>query len=184
MTAPEGSDAFSTEASIISEKRFISTIKEQITLMGQDWSLKDKIKYEEIYENTLARRKDGNSSELKPDGGILYYKNIPVAIFENKFQKTRQNASERLFKYNQILEKLNIPKENFIVNFDGEGFIFDGSCNGKETMSGSTGAVVQNAIASGYTCLINKSDEDLKKCIKDRLLNIKAYYESYDCYII
>ena len=160
------------------EHNFVTIVQELVSQMGPGWSLKKSITTDKIFgKSTMARKKNGKFSTVRPDGGWLYYNGKPVACFEHKHQHSRQNAVERLFKYMPIVACLKIPFSNMVVNLEGEGFIFDGNKDSVKFMSGSTGVAVDSCLKVGYTVFINEEVENLRKLLSEKLQNIKISCE-------
>jgi hypothetical protein len=62
----------------------------------------------------------GKIGSCAPDGGLWFYKNELIAVFEAKKQQNAGNAIERWFKNNFIVKKIN-PKCSYITFAIGAG---------------------------------------------------------------
>lgn len=119
-----------------SEKVHIKWVNEVFSTLGSDWT---RMKSLPICE--------GSKQVWESDGGWIYYKGKLVGVAENKWQKNRQNAVERGFRY---LAKLS-PSRIFI-SCSGPGFA-------ESVSKGSTDAFVIVARDAGINVLVNVDDE-------------------------
>ena len=175
MTAQKGTHEFSSTQSRNIEKIVKSLIFSTIKSWGGKWKLKKEIPFSDIFtSNNISFQKNGKSTVLKPDGGMLYYNNKPVALFEVKYQKARNNACERVFKYIPIIEHLNIEKKNLFTFFYGSGF----SENHKGHICGQTGATVLSMQNWGATVFTNLDLPVLENNLKLKLQLLRQEHEA------
>ena len=159
MTAPKGTDAFTTKASKSAEARHIRMIREQVEKHPEiDIRKEVSIEFLTNGENSYSIKKNGSSQGWRSDGGFLFIDEELVGIAEAKYQKERQNACERLCRYFLIDEFRQDPWRVF-VSVDGLGFE-------KQLGGGSTGSLIDMARHAGVTLLDNASDEDLREGIR------------------
>lgn len=168
MTAPIGTAPFTTQQSDDIERNIINTIRDTVSTLGKDWKLVSSISLSCLFENNLAYKSNGDSTEIKPDGGMLLYKNNPVALFEVKYQKAKANACERVFKYLPILIKNNIPFRNFIAVFDGPAF----QKNNVGHITSQPGATYMMLEQCGCSVYNANHDTNLADKIKENILQI------------
>jgi hypothetical protein len=174
MTAQKGTHEFSSTQSRNIEEVVKDLILSTIKSWGNKWKLKKEISFSDIFStNNIAYQKNGKSTLLKPDGGMLFYNNKPVALFEVKYQKARNNACERVFKYIPIIEHLNIERKNFFAFFYGSGF----SQNNKGHITGQTGATVLSIKNWGVTVFVNEDISVLENNLKLKLQLLRQEHE-------
>jgi hypothetical protein len=148
-----GTVATSPESSQ-SEKNHTKWIREVISEMGSGWKIEKSITIEEIIGKTpvYALNKKGESQSWESDGGYFYRQSksgewILVGAAENKWQKNRENACERAFRY------LGFLKGNQIfVSCSGPGFT-------KMYGGGATGPMIDVLMYSGAYLIENVSEE-------------------------
>jgi len=169
MTAPVGTLPFTSEQSDNIERDVIKMIRNTVKELGQDWKISSSISLSTLFENnTVAYKNNGKSTQIKPDGGMLLYKNKPVALFEVKYQKAKANACERVFKYLPILIKNNIPFRNFIAVFDGPAF----QKNNVGHITSQPGATYMMLEQCGCSVYNANHDTNLADKIKENILQI------------
>ena len=89
------------------------------------------------------------------------YKGALVGVCENKWQKARQNACERVCKYLTFL-----PPKRMFVSCEGPGFL-------KKNGGGSTGPLIDMLRHAGATVLENTTDEkEFKNQLRDWLQSL------------
>jgi hypothetical protein len=174
MTAQKGTHEFSSSQSREFEKVVEDLISSTVQSWGDRWKLKKEIKYSDIFtDNTIAYNKSGDSTIFKPDSGMLFYDNKPVALFEVKYQKATNNACERVFKYIPILEHLGIERKNLFVFFEGPGF----SKNNKGYIKGQTGSTVLLIQSWGATVFVGEDLSMPESSLKFRLQRLRQEHE-------
>lgn len=120
---------------------------------------KENIKY--------SYKQNNDVSEIRPDGGFMYYNSKLVGVAENKFQESSQNAIERTDKYLKINQFRLQPFRIFLSCY-GEGF------RQKPGRSmGAVGVYLDMAFYAGFTILLNPTDDEFRKTYLDWLERIK-----------
>ena len=119
-----------------SEKVHIQWVNEVFETMGSDWTRKKSLPIRE-----------GSKQVWMSDGGWIYYKGKLVGVAENKWQKNRQNAVERGFRYLAKVSPFRI-----FISCSGPGFM-------ESVNKGSTDAFVIVAQDAGMNVLVNVTDE-------------------------
>ncbi len=132
-----------------SEDKHTRLVAEVVESMGPDWEIKKSLTIEEItgHQNEYSRKANGKSQEWQSDGGFLYYRGKLVGVCENKWQKNRENACERAFRYLALFEG-----RQMFVSCEGPGFK-------KVDGGGSTGPTIDMLRFAGATVVENLSDE-------------------------
>ena len=123
MTAPVGSNAFTTTESENSEdrtKRIFDRILSEPKYSA--FTVKESYCMNEVYATDLASNKSGKPSETKPDLGLLMLNGKPVGVGDNKYQDTDRNACERVNLYTVDALTMGFPAKNVFIHFDGPGF--------------------------------------------------------------
>jgi hypothetical protein len=131
-----GTTATSTFSSD-SEKLHIKWINDIFSTLGPEWTRKRSLPICE-----------GSNQVWESDGGWIYYNDVLVGVAENKWQKNRQNAVERGFRYLAEFEEAH----RIFVSCSGPGFA-------ESVNKGSTDAFVIKARNRGMVVLVNVSDE-------------------------
>jgi|TARA_A100000172_G_scaffold65556_1_gene45081 hypothetical protein len=123
MVAPTGTSAFTSTESAMSE-RINCTLLEEVLLEPEfrEFSLGKNYSVNEIYESRVATNKGGDDSLTNPDFGVISYRNKIVGLGDNKYQKTSQNACERVALYTMDALRLGLDPKRVLVVFDGPGF--------------------------------------------------------------
>ena len=160
MTAPKGTDAYTTKESKASEELHTLWVSE----VGSEFdnlNIEKSITVESVIGKRpeYALKKNGESNEINADGGFIFKlvagKWKLVGVAENKYQDTRQNALERASKYLLFLDRRQI-----FISCAGEGMV-KGSDIG--VGGSSTGTFIDLAINGGVTLLENVTDESAFK---------------------
>lgn len=148
-----GTVATSIESSQ-SEKNHTKWISEIVKDIGPDWKIKKSITIEEIIGKTpeYALNKSGESQSWVSDGGFFYRKSqsgkwVLVGAAENKWQKNRENACERAFRYLGFLRG-----HQMFVSCSGPGFT-------KMYGGGATGPMIDVLKYSGAYLIENVNEE-------------------------
>ena len=117
--------------------------------MGADWSIQKSVKITDINPSAeYSFDKRGKSQVWESDGGFIVYKGDILGVCENKYQKSRQNACERVFRYLSFFKGSQI-----FVSCSGDGFK-------KRKAGGSTGPTVDMLKFCGAYVLENVNEED------------------------
>ena len=160
MTAPKGSDSFTTKQSKASEEIHTLWVSEVVSEF-------DTLKIEKsiTVESVIGKRpeyalkKNGKSNEINADGGFIFKlvagKWNLAGVAENKYQMARANAVERASKYLLFLDRRQI-----FISCAGEGMV-KGSDIG--VGGSSTGTFIDLAINGGVTLLENVTDKNIFK---------------------
>lgn len=177
MTAPAGTASFTTEESKAAEDRHTKII---ISAVNQrpDFILVKSIDIGQMMSNVLGTNiKYGLLKNLTPqthvaDGGFLIH--IPtgqvVAVFENKFQKARENACQRAFvslfywllDYTYSLTSCYGP--GFLLeNGGGTTGIFLDQMRLAENVSHGRVRVLENPIDDVFTETLNIMLDDIER---------------------
>ena len=156
-----GSTASSPE-SISSEEKHIDHVAAVISEMGDEWESRKSVTIEELlgHPGEYSRRKDGTSQEWESDGGFIFHRGQLVGACENKYQKTRENACERVCKY---LTFLLAPQ--LFISCVGPGFV-------KKDGGGSTGPLIDMLRHKGATVLENVDEKEFTRELKLWLKNL------------
>lgn len=158
MTAPVGTHSFTSEESASSERGNYATLEEVLQEAEfSEFSLGRSYSVNELYETDLAKARRGFDSMTNPDFGIIHYRNKVVGLGDNKYQKTEQNACERVGLYAMDAIKFGLDLKRVIVIFDGAGFKpwdEDG-----QHVAGSTGKMLVRG-SYHFTCLSRPIDEN------------------------
>lgn len=157
MTAPIGTNSFTTMESVQSEKNHTTWVHDVIEELGDDWSLKHSMTIEELTgkKPVYALLKNGESQSWESDGGYIFWKGQLVGVAENKWQKARENACERACRYLTFLRG-----EQLFVSTAGPGFLLK---NG----GGATGPFLDMLIFSGACVTENiNSEKEFKSVFK------------------
>lgn len=174
MPAKKGTHEFSSKESRNIESEVTKIINNILNVWSEDWALKKQVSFSDLFgNNDIAYNENGKSTVLKPDGGMLFFKNKPVALFEVKHQKARNNACERALKYIPIFESHGMKRENFFVFLDGSGF--EANMNGH--IPGQTGATAFLLKKYGATVYINADLADIENSLKNKLELLRVEHE-------
>ena len=180
MTAKKGTSAFTTKESKRSEDRSYSAWTGVLNEPEFSCYFYTKPYYSinEIYETDVATnkvRKYGTyDATTKPDFGVLYMNpgngdpHRIVAIGDNKYQSSSQNACERVCFYPLDAIRMGLNTKRVLIVFEGPGFeISDmGHCNS------GTGKMIARA-RHHCTVMVNPpSISALKDFYRDFLRNI------------
>ena len=164
MAAPIGTRPFTTEASKDAEEKHTSIINDILQEEFPAIEIRKAVSIDSLVEGKIeySHKKDRSSQEWLADGGWLYYNDKLVGVLECKYQKTRQNACERLFRYLAVNLFRRQPYRVFVSCY-GPGF--ESKMGG-----GSTGPVLDMARNAGIKALENPSEakfiEELRSWIK------------------
>ena len=167
MTAPVGSNPFTTKESKQSETNHNQWIVDVLDSLGPDWDRKKSMSIEELtgQPGVYSLDKKGNSQTWSSDGGYIFYKERLVGVAENKYQKSDQNACERAARYLTIPLFRNQP-HRFFLSVYGPGFI-------KKEGKGSTGPFLDAMMTAGVYVIENVNDEqEFKHFFKKWVLSI------------
>lgn len=157
MTAKKGTNSFTTPESNLSEKTNKEIFHNVLSLEEfKEFSIKESYNINEVYKTSLASNKTGKPSDCEPDFGIVYYKNRPVALGENKYQSNMQNVVERVNLLLPDALKLGIDLKNVFIVFDGPAFKKDNHGN----YHGAPGKQVVRS-KEFHTVMVNPKKEDL-----------------------
>ena len=163
MTAPVGTDAFTTKESTESEKNHTQWVHDVISELGEDWSVKHSMTIAELMgqQPTYARLKNGESQAWESDGGYIFHKRRLVGVAENKWQTARENACERACRYLTFLKG-----DQLFVSTAGPGFVLkDGG--------GATGPFLDMLKFSGACVTENVNNEqEFKAIFKEWVLSL------------
>ena len=163
MTAPVGTDPFTTKESTQSEENHTQWVHDVISELGPDYRVKQSMTIKELIgkEPTYALLKNGKSQEWKADGGFVFYKGKLVGVAENKWQTARENVCERACRYLTFLK----GKQLFVSTY-GPGFIL-------KYGGGATGSFLDMLMFSGACVTENVYDEqEFKTIFKKWLLSL------------
>ena len=160
MTAPKGSDSFTTKESKVSEEIHTLWVSE-VASEFDNLKIEKSITVESVIGKRpeYALKKNGRSNEVNADGGFIFKlvdgKWNLAGVAENKYQTARANAVERASKYALFLDRWRI-----FISCAGEGFV-----KGSDVGVGgsSTGTFIDLAINGGVTLLENVTDESTFK---------------------
>ena len=114
MTAPIGTDYFTTKESFQSEKFHTLLIKEVFDDMQKkdpNWSIKHSVSLEELMGRPCKWALDSRTKKslvYEADGGWIFYKNQIVGVAENKYQSNVTNAIERTHRYRGFILNQNL----------------------------------------------------------------------------
>lgn len=145
-----------SEESAESEKNHTQWIREVVRELGPNWMIRKSISIEEIIgkkpEYALLND-DGDSQYWYSDGGFFYRKSENgtwklVGVAENKWQKNRENACERAFRYLSFLKGSQI-----FISCSGLGFT-------KKNGGGATGPTIEMLKFAGSYVIENVNDEE------------------------
>jgi hypothetical protein len=143
-------------------------VKSHFEKLGSDWSLSKSLPIGDVVKSQkYSFKKNGKSQEYDADGGFVYYKNKLVGVCENKHQKSRKNACERLAKYLFIP---GIGPKNMFLTCTGPGFV-------NEDGQGSTGPILDLAMNAEVFILENPKPEEVKQKLQDWTDWIQSEYE-------
>jgi hypothetical protein len=124
-------------------------VRDIINSMGADWSIQKSVAITDIFDKAeYSFDKRGKSQIWESDGGFITYKGDIVGVCENKYQKSAQNACERVFRYLSFMKGYQI-----FVSCSGSGFT-------KRNAGGSTGPTIDMLRYCGAYVLENVNDED------------------------
>ena len=168
MTAPKGTESFTSVKSKETEEKH-KQLAGEVVKEFPDIFLKPAISIEEIIGKgnvVYGTKANGSPSESKPDGGVVYYRNKPVAFLESKYQKNTQNAIERVNKYVVDLLLLQLPPTNLFVSTYGPGFK-------KQRKATSTGPQIDKLRALGAVCLENPTDKEFRETLRSFFATIQ-----------
>ena len=143
-----GTTATSVESNT-SEVLHNQWVRDIINEMGLDWSIQKSVNITDIFVDAeYSFDKRGKSQTWESDGGFIVYKGDIVGVCENKYQKSYQNACERVFRYLSFMKGSQI-----FVSCSGNGFK-------KRNAGGSTGPTIDMLKYCGAYVLENVIDED------------------------
>lgn len=137
-------------------------VEDIIKEMGADWSIQKSVNIVDINPSAeYSFDKRGKSQVWESDGGFIIYKGDIVGVCENKYQKSRKNACERVFRYLSFLKGNQI-----FVSCSGDGFK-------KQNGGGSTGPTVDMLKYCGAYVLENINEDEFKNHLRKWLEKIK-----------
>jgi len=144
-----------SKESAASEKNHTKWIGEVVSELDSNWMIKKRILIEDIIgrKPTYALNADGDSQYWESDGGFFYRKSdsgvwVLVGAAENKWQRNRENACERAFRYLSFLRGSQI-----FISCAGPGFR-------KMNGGGATGPTIEMLMFSGAYVIENVNDEE------------------------
>lgn len=158
MTAPFGSDSFTTSESKASEdslKKIICYTLSQKEF--SDFTLEKSYSVNELYNSFVATNKNGKDSMTEPDAGLLKYRGEVVGLGDNKYQHSQQNACERVGFYCMDAMKFGLSTKRIFVVFAGDGFE---PHNDKGHVGNSTGKMIVRA-NNFCTLLVNPTEKEI-----------------------
>lgn len=124
-------------------------VRDIINEMGADWGIQKSVNITDIFVDAeYSFDKRGKSQIWESDGGFITYKGDIVGVCENKYQKSYQNACERVFRYLSFMKGSQI-----FVSCSGDGFK-------KRNAGGSTGPTIDMLKYCGAYVLENVISED------------------------
>lgn len=137
-------------------------------------------KYKKLVCKTKLNKKDipGGIGSCCPDGGLWFYDDILICVFEGKKQQNRGNAIERWYKNNYICKKIN-PEVSYVTFACGEGTIENGTIRNTLNVSHFDGGIdayvpTKNSVFYSIGCfMLNTIIETMKIVIEERILNVK-----------
>ena len=132
-------------------------VNQVIGEMGSDWKIEKSMKISEIANHPVEYSYDskGESQKWQSDGGFIFYKNKMIGVCENKYQKSRENACERVFRYLSFFKG-----SQMFVSCSGDGFR-------KASKGGATGPTLDMLKHCGAYVIENVNDEiSFKKHLK------------------
>jgi len=170
MTARKGTNAFTTKESSASEKRSQNTLSRIISeLEFKDFSIDfSGYSVDEVYGTKIAINKNGKPARTFPDFGLILYKGKLVGFGDNKYQKSSQNACERVSLYHQDSIAMGLDPKRVLIVLDGPGF---SPHNDEGHIPGSTGKQVVRC-KSFFTTLVNPTEQELYDGIRQYLRRI------------
>lgn len=135
--------------SVLSEQKHKDLVARAIAARGPLWKIKKSLTIEEITgkPGEYSLLSSGESQSWHADGGFVFYDDKLVGVCENKWQKARENACERVCKYLTFLHG-----SQMFVSCEGPGFVLT---NG----GGSTGPLIDMLRYAGATVLENVASE-------------------------
>ena len=166
MTAPKGTDSFTTTESKNAENNQKEILKE-ILLEFPEIEIKKGLSVSSICENWDYSRLNGKNkkcSVINADGGWLFIDEKLVGIVECKYQSNTQNACERAFKYLAVPEFLSDPSKIFI-SCHGKGFE-------KTDKGAATGVFIDMCKNIGITIYENPDNTDLERHFREWISNL------------
>jgi hypothetical protein len=108
-----------TTASSESSIKIDTVVKTQSKRVYEDLSKEYNIAYQiKLQRNQIPH----GVGALSPDGGIMFYGDLPFLIVEAKFQLDRGNAIERWYKNEYIARKIN-PSISYLTFATGSGVL-------------------------------------------------------------
>lgn len=166
MTAPKGTNSFTTTNSKNAEKKQKEILK-KILSEFPEIKRKKGLSVSTICENwdySRLNQKNKKCSVINADGGWLFIDEKLVGVVECKYQSNPKNACERAFKYLAVPEFISDPSSIFI------------SCHGKgfeKTEEGaSTGVFIDMCKNIGITIYENPDDADLERHFREWISNL------------
>jgi|TARA_R110000744_G_scaffold95874_1_gene185147 hypothetical protein len=164
MTAPVGTDAFTTMQSKEAEDKHKRILGEHLQLK-RGVEVRESVEIAEIASrHRYSLNKKGKSQEWEADGGWIYSNGELVGVAECKYQHSRQNACERAFRYLSV-DKFREQPHRILLTCYGKGFQ-------QQSGGGSTGPFIDMATNSGMTVFENPSDEEFKEGIEEWIRSI------------
>ena len=132
-----------------SELQHNQWVHDIIDTLGSDWAIQKSVNITDINPNAVYSFDKRNKSQIwESDGGFIIYKGNIVGVCENKYQKSRKNACERVFRYLSFMKGYQL-----FVSCNGEGFM-------NQNEGGSTGPTIDMLKFCGAYVLENVNDED------------------------
>jgi|TARA_B110000196_G_C20742594_1_gene473918 hypothetical protein len=176
MTAPKGTDAYTTKESLIAEQNHKTWVQQIVSEYGSDFELRPLVAISELVcgdENNqyayLKRRYKGfpagSSSVYEADGGWIYYKGELIGVCEHKYQDADKNACERAGKY-----VICMHRHAVFISASGYGFSEE-AMTAKSTATAKFAAIAKNGhkrlgLERGVGFSLNESEEKFKETFR------------------
>ena len=170
MTAPVGTNGFTTKESKSAEKNHTKWVMEIVSEYGSDFKIKYSMTISDIVGgeefNEYAFLQNGESSDYLADGGFIYYKDKLIGVCEHKHQKETPNACERAGKYLFFMRDYEV-----FISTSGPGFTEE-MMRETSTATGKFIAVAKfgykrKKLERGIGVSHNENEEEFKKTFRD-----------------
>lgn len=169
MAAPVGTNSFTSTESKKSEQTLREVISEVIEVPEfENFSLARSYSVNEIYNSTIATTKTGRDTTSEPDTGLLYYRGKVVGLGDNKWQKSNNNACQRIFQFLADSITLKLDSKRVFVVLDGPGFE---SINESGHVPGQSGGTLVRC-QHHFTTLVCPKKSEITKEFKKYLRRI------------
>lgn len=148
MTAPKGSNSFTTKESITSErfhKEIIDEVYEELKNEDPNWEIRHSISLEELFNRPCEYAlhvRNKKSLTFEADGGWIFYNGKLVGVAENKYQSNTTNALERAHRYRGL-----VPNENLFISITAP-------------IQSAVAKVIETANFFGHFVVVNVTDKD------------------------